>query len=256
MGQYTGKKAVITGGTIGMGLATAKALIDGGADVLLTGRSEQHLDAAKRALGPRVHVVRSDTASLTDIDALGTMVERTFGQIDLAFINAGFSSLTTLEQATEAEFDRTFDVNAKGAYFTARRLAPLVRDDGSFVFTTSIADEIGYPGMSLYSGAKAAVRSFVRVLAAELVSRGVRVNAVSPGFIKTPTMGIEGASPEDLVAFEAEGVRVTPMQRIGTPEEVARAVLFLAFDATFSTGIEIIVDGGMTQIVRGGSEHA
>lgn len=250
MGRYEGKKAVITGGTIGMGLATAKALVEGGAEVLLTGRNERNLEAARQELGPRAHVVRSDTTSLSDIDALGTLVERTFGQVDFVFVNAGFSTLTTLEQATEALFDRTFNVNTKGAFFTVKRLAPLVRDGGAFVFTTSVADETGYPGMSIYSGAKAAVRAFTRVIAAELVHRGIRVNAVSPGFIKTPTMGIEGATAEEMEMFEKEGEKVTPMKRIGTAEEVARAALFLAFDATFSTGIELVVDGGLTQLVQ------
>ena len=136
-----------------------------------------------------------------------------------------------------------------GAYFTAQRLAPLVKEGGSFVFTTSIAHVTGVPGMSVYAGSKAALRSFAQGLAAELLPRNIRVNAVSPGFIKTPTMGVDGASPEQLAAFEKEGTDTTPMGRIGRPEEVARAVLFLAFDATFTTGAELPVDGGLTQVV-------
>jgi len=248
MSRYAGKKAVITGGTIGMGLATAKALIDGGAEVLVTGRTERNLDAAQQALGPRAHVVRSDATSLADIDALGATVERTFGRVDLVFINAGFATLTPLAEATEAEYDQTFDINTKGLFFAVKRLAPLVREGGSFVFTTSIADETGYPGMSIYSGAKAAARSFARVFAAELVTQGIRVNAVSPGFIRTPTMGILDATDEERETFEKEGERVTPMKRIGTAEEVARAVLFLAFDATFTTGAELTVDGGLLEL--------
>jgi len=248
MDRYAGKKAVVTGGTHGMGLATAEALIEGGAEVLLTGRNEQNLDAARRALGPRAHVVRSDTASLADIDALGALVEEELGRIDLVFINAGFAQLASLEQTTEALYDQTFAINTKGAYFTAQRLAPLVRAGGSIVFTTSIADETGSPGMSIYSGSKAALRSFTRVLAAEFAPKQIRVNAVSPGFIKTPTMGVSGASTEELAAFEEEGEEITPMKRIGTSEEVARAVLFLAFDATFTTGAELPVDGGLAQL--------
>ncbi|MGH2585127.1 MAG: SDR family oxidoreductase [Dehalococcoidia bacterium] len=248
MDRYAGKKAVVTGGTHGMGLATVKALLDGGTEVLLTGRNEQNVDAARRGLGPRAHAVRSDTASLADIDALGAIVEEKLGRVDLVFINAGFAQLAPLEQATEAVYDQTFAINTKGAYFTAQRLAPLVRAGGSFVFTTSIADETGSPGMSIYSGSKAALRSFTRVLAAELAPRQIRVNAVSPGFIKTPTMGVSGASTEELAAFEKEGEEITPMKRIGTAEEVARAVLFLAFDATFTTGAELPVDGGLAQL--------
>ncbi|QRN99772.1 SDR family oxidoreductase [Archangium violaceum] len=250
MGRYAGKKAVVTGGTMGMGLATVKALLDGGAEVLLTGRNEKNLEVARRELGPRAHVVRSDTASLADIDALARTVEEKLGRVDFVFINAGFARLDLFEHVTEAVYDQTFDINTKGAYFTAQRLAPLVREGGSFVFTTSVANVTGVPGMSVYSGSKAALRSFAQGLAAELLPKGIRVNAVSPGFIKTPTMGVDGASPEALAAFEKEGNETTPMRRIGTPEEVARAALFLAFEATFTTGAELPVDGGLTQVAR------
>ena len=152
MSKYAGKKAVVTGGTAGIGLATVKALLEEGVEVLLTGRSKQTLEATQRELGPRAHVVRSDTASLADIEALGDLVEKKFGQVDFVFINAGFAKLLPLEEATEAVFDQTFGVNTKGAYFTVKRLAPLVREGGSFVFTTSVADESGAPNLSIYSG--------------------------------------------------------------------------------------------------------
>jgi NAD(P)-dependent dehydrogenase (short-subunit alcohol dehydrogenase family) len=248
MDTYAGKKAVVTGGTAGIGLATVKALLAGGAEVLLTGRTERNLAAARRELGPRAHVVRSDTASLAEIDALGARVEATLGRIDSVFVNAGFAKLAPLERVTEELYDRTFGVNTKGAYFTAQRLAPLVREGGAFVFTTSIADESGTSGMSVYAGSKAAVRAFVRGLASELLPRGIRVNAVSPGFTKTPTLGITGASPEEVAAFEKLGDEITPMKRHGSPAEVARAALFLAFEATFSTGAELPVDGGLSQL--------
>ncbi|WP_437971959.1 SDR family oxidoreductase [Sorangium sp. So ce260] len=247
MKRYAGKRAVVTGGTHGVGLATVKALLDGGAEVLLTGRNERNLEAARRELGPGARVVRSDTGSMADIDALHAIVKETLGQVDLLFVNAGVASLEMLDQVTEASYDWTFGVNAKGAFFTVQRLVPLIRDGGSIVFTTSIANEGGSAGMSVYAGSKAALRSFAQVFAAELLPRQIRVNAVSPGFIKTPTMGIAGASAEALAAFEQEGREVTPMKRIGTPEEVARAVLFLAYDATFTTGVELPVDGGLGQ---------
>jgi NAD(P)-dependent dehydrogenase (short-subunit alcohol dehydrogenase family) len=158
----------------------------------------------------------------------------------------GPSKLEPFERVTEATYDRQFGVNAKGAYFTVQRLAPLVRYGGAIVFTTSVANEMGAPGMSVYSGAKAALQSFTRSFAAELLPQGIRVNAVSPGFIRTPTMGVE-ASDEERAAFAEEGDRLTPMGRNGSPEEVARAALFLAFDATFTTGIELPVDGGIAQ---------
>ncbi|RKH35277.1 SDR family oxidoreductase [Corallococcus praedator] len=248
MGRYAGKKAVVTGGTQGMGLATVKALLDAGAEVLFTGRNEKSLEVARRELGPRAHAVRSDTSSLADIDALARAVEEKLGRVDFVFINAGFARLGMFEHVTEQVYDQTFDINTKGAYFTAQRLAPLVNEGGAFVFTTSVANVTGVPGMSVYSGSKAALRSFAQGLAAELLPRRIRVNAVSPGFIKTPTMGVDGASAEELAAFEKEGNDTTPMGRIGSPEEVARAVLFLAFEATFTTGAELPVDGGLTQV--------
>ncbi|MBZ4409897.1 SDR family oxidoreductase [Myxococcus sp. XM-1-1-1] len=247
MGRYSGKKVVVTGGTAGIGLAAVKALLAEGAEVLLTGRGEQGLEAARKELGPRAHVVRSDTASLRDIDALATHVKQTLGAVDFVLVNAGFAKLVPFEQVTEAVYDETFGINTKGAFFTAQRLAPLVRDGGAFVFTTSVADEAGAPGMSVYSGSKAAVRSFVRVLGAELVARGIRVNAVSPGFTRTPTLGVTGATPQEVEAFEQEGLHLTPMKRIADAEEVARAALFLGLEATFTTGAELPVDGGLSQ---------
>jgi NAD(P)-dependent dehydrogenase (short-subunit alcohol dehydrogenase family) len=248
MSRYTGKKAVVTGGTHGMGLGIAQALVQNGAEVLVTGRNEQTLDAARKTLGAKGHAVRSDIADLGDIDRLGTIVQEKLGAIDAVFLNAGYSSLTMISDATEAEYDRTFAINTKGPFFAVKRLVPLMRDGGAFVFTTSIANELGYPGMAIYAGTKAALRSFAQGVAAEYLSRRIRANSLSPGFVKTPSMGVYGASKEQLAAFEKEGESVTPMKRIGTIEEVAAAALFLAFDATFTTGIELVLDGGMTTL--------
>jgi NAD(P)-dependent dehydrogenase (short-subunit alcohol dehydrogenase family) len=246
--KYAGKKAVVTGGTHGMGLATVRALLEGGAEVLLTGRNEQNVEAAGREVGARgAYVVRSDTADMADIDALGALVEERFGQVDFVFINAGVSELAPFDQVTEASYDRQFDVNTKGAFFTAQRLAPLVRDGGAIVFTT-VANGPASPNLSVYSGSKAALRAFAQVLASELVSRGIRVNAVGPGFIDTPTMGVAGLSDQERAALKKLGDEITPMRRHGSPDEVARAALFLAFEATFTTGIELAVDGGLQQI--------
>jgi NAD(P)-dependent dehydrogenase (short-subunit alcohol dehydrogenase family) len=247
MGKYASKTAVISGGTIGIGLETAKRLLDGGAQVLVTGRNEHNLDVARHELGPRAHVVRSDTASLADIDALAALVKNKLGQIDFVFINAGISEIEPFDQVTEASYDRQFDVNTRGAFFTAQRLAPLVRPGGSIVFTT-VTNGPANPNLSIYSGSKAAVRAFAQVLAAELVSRRIRVNTVGPGFIDTPTMGVVGFSEEERTALKKLGDAITPMKRHGTVEEVARAALFLAFDATFTTGVELPVDGGLAQI--------
>lgn len=247
MKTYQGKKAVITGGTIGMGLATAQELLEGGAEVLLTGRNEHNLDAARRDLGNRAHVVKSDTTRMADIDALRATVEQKFGQIDLLFINAGISESAPVEQVTEASYDRVFAVNAKGAFFSAQRLAPLVRPGGAIVFTT-VTNGPAYANLSVYMGSKAAARAFAQGLAVELVGKGVRVNTVAPGFTDTPTLGVAGLSEEDQMALRKLGDEVTPMKRHGTAQEIAKAVLFLAFDATFTTGAELTVDGGLAYV--------
>jgi NAD(P)-dependent dehydrogenase (short-subunit alcohol dehydrogenase family) len=244
--KYAGKKAVVTGGTHGMGLAIVKELLEGGAEVLLTGRNEHKLEAARAelGLGQRAYVVRSDTANMADIDRLGATVKETLGEIDVVFINAGISELGPFDQVSEATYDRVFDVNTKGAFFTVQRLAPLIRDDGSIVLTSSVADEGGSPGMIAYSGSKAALWSFAQGFAAELLPRSIRVNAVSPGFIDTPSMGID-ATEEWRAGFSELGDEITPMKRHGTPEEVAKAALFLAFHATFTTAVKLPVDGGL-----------
>jgi NAD(P)-dependent dehydrogenase (short-subunit alcohol dehydrogenase family) len=247
MSRFQGKKAVVIGGTHGMGLAVAQTLIAGGAKVLITGRNGTNLADARQALGSSVHAVRSDIASMADIAALGAQVGQKLGEIDFLHVNAGVSELQPFDQVTEASYDRQFNINTRGAFFTTQRLIPLIKDGGAIVFTSSIAEDSGIPGMGVYSATKAALSAFGKVLAAELLPRGIRVNVVSPGFIDTPTMGVAGASAEERAAFIKVGNEVTPMKRHGTPDEVARAVLFLAFDATFTTGERIKVDGGLGQ---------
>ncbi|MEU7482197.1 SDR family oxidoreductase [Lentzea sp. NPDC042327] len=234
--RYQGKKAVVTGGTHGMGRAVVDRLLEQGAEVLLTGRKADDVE----------HGLSMDAANLGDIARLRDEARRRFGTIDLLFVNVGFSTLTPFAQTGEADYDTTFDVNTKGAFFTAQLLAPLVVEGGSIVFTTSVATVLGSPGLSVYAGAKAAVRAFARGLAAELAPR-VRVNVVSPGFIDTPSMGVTGVPDEVVQQFKDEGDRITPLKRHGTSDEVAKAVLFLAFDATFTTGAELAVDGGLGQ---------
>ncbi|TPM29354.1 SDR family oxidoreductase [Mesorhizobium sp. B2-3-4] len=247
MTQYSNRTAVVIGGTHGMGLAVAEALVEGGANVLITGRDERNIDVARAKLLSRAHVVRSDISDMTDIVTLGAEVGQKLGQIDFLHMNAGVADIAPVERVTESSYDHIFNINAKGAFFTVQRLLPLIRDGGAIVFTSSIADESGSGGMSVYSGSKAALRAFAKVLAAELLPRRIRVNVVSPGFIDTPTMGVAGASAEERAAFMAIGDAVTPMKRHGTVEEVARAVLFLAFEATFTTGARLTVDGGLGQ---------
>jgi NAD(P)-dependent dehydrogenase (short-subunit alcohol dehydrogenase family) len=247
MSKYTTKRAVITGGTHGMGLATVKALLAEGAEVLVTGRNEQNIEAARRELGSGAHVVRSDTASLADIGALAALVKEKLGPFDFLFINAGVSELGPFVDVTEAAYDRMFNVNTKGAFFTVQRLAPLIRDGGAIVLTT-VTNGPANPNLSVYAGSKAALRAFAQVFAAELAPRGIRVNTVGPGFTDTPTMGVAGLSPAERAALKKLGDEITPMKRHASADEVARAALFLAFEATFTTGVELPVDGGLAQI--------
>ena len=241
-----GKKAVVTGGTHGMGLAIVRALVDRGAQVVLTGRNEAGIEKARAELNPAAaHVVRSDATKSADIDELGRLVEQRLGGIDHLFVNHGVAEFKTLDEATVEHWDRVFDVNAKGAFFTVQRLAPLIRDGGSVVFTTVSNDRI-FPGLSAYSAAKEAVRAFAKVLAAEMLPRNIRVNAVAPGFILTPSMGVAELTEQQRAEFIRDGKETTPMGRPGTVDEVASAALYLA-DATFTTGTELIVDGGFAQ---------
>ncbi|KAL3465210.1 hypothetical protein BJX64DRAFT_253403 [Aspergillus heterothallicus] len=254
MASYSGKKAIIIGGTHGMGFATAQLLIESGAQVLLTGRSQPPIDSAKAQLGDKAHIVQTDITSLSNITKLVADTKAAFGedpQIDFLFVNAGYAHLEPFTAATEDSFRRTLDTNVFGSFFTAQQFAPLVRDGGAIIFTSSVSAKFGFPGMSVYSIAKAGVSSLVQTLAAELAGRKIRVNAVTPGFIKTPTMGVSGVSADDLVAFEAEGSKLTPLDRIGSPDEVAKAAVFLAFEATFTTGTELLVDGGIVNMQKG-----
>jgi NAD(P)-dependent dehydrogenase (short-subunit alcohol dehydrogenase family) len=248
MKRYEDKKVVIIGGTSGIGLATAKMLLDGGARVLVTGRSQAGLDSAQKEIGKDAIVVSSDARSLTDLDALAVRAKAEFGTLDLLFVNAGFSLFAPLEHTTEATFDEMFNLNAKGPFFAVQKLSPLITRGGSIVLTTSTANVKGMPMLAAYGGAKAALRNFARMFAAELLPRGIRVNAVSPGPTETPIVG-KSMPDKDLAAhLIAQMTEAIPMKRFGTAEELAKAVLFLAFDATFMTGVELPVDGGWSQL--------
>ena len=248
MGQYEAKRAVIIGGTSGIGLATAKMLLDGGARVLVTGRSQAGLESAQKELGKGGVVVSSDARSLTDIDALASRVKAEFDTFDLLFVNAGLGLFAPLANTTETTYDEMFNLNAKGPFFAVQKLSPLMNQGGAVVLTTSTANIKGMPSIAAYGGAKAALRSFARTFAAELLSRGIRVNAVSPGPTDTPIIG--KAFPDKDVAAQVTGQmrEANPMKRLGMPEEIAKAVLFLAFDATDTTGAELPVDGGQSQL--------
>ena len=248
MKRYEGKKVVIIGGTSGMGLATAKMLLDGGASVLVTGRSKEGLDSAQEQLGNEVVVVASDARSLTDLDALASRVKAQFDTLDLLFVNAGFSIPTPLDNVTEAIYDEMFNLNSKGPFFAVQKFAQLINRGGAVVLTTSVANVKGLPGQSTYGAAKAALRSLARTLAAELVAREIRVNAISPGPIDTPILNKVFPDKNVVAQVREKTIGMIPMKRFGTSEEIAKAVLFLAFDATFTTGAELAVDGGWSQL--------
>jgi NAD(P)-dependent dehydrogenase (short-subunit alcohol dehydrogenase family) len=238
--------AVVTGGSSGIGLAIAKQLVDQGATVVITGRSTPTLEAAIDGLGENAIAVRSDVSSLTDLDELARQVADLDG-IDALFVNAGIAPLTRFESISEPEFDQVLTINVKGAYFTVQKLAPLLKSGSGVVLTTSVANKAGIVDTSVYAASKAALRSMARTLSRELLPRGIRVNAVSPGPIDTGILETM-MSEEAARIFKEQRVADNPMRRFGTPNEVATAATFLAFDATYTTGAELAVDGGTTQL--------
>ncbi|MBE1445613.1 SDR family oxidoreductase [Paenibacillus sp. OAS669] len=245
--KYAGKKVVITGGSSGLGLVTAKLLVDEGARVLITGRTQAKLDSAREELGSNAVSLLSDTASLTDIDRLADRVKDEFGTIDALFVNAGITRYIPFESMSEDVYDELHTINAKGPYFTVQKLAPLLNEGSGVVLTTSITNVLGIPMISAYSASKAALRSMTRSLARELLPRKIRVNAVSPGPIDTGIL--ERSMPKEIAEQTKEQMKQQiPMLRFGDPAEVAKAVAFLAFEATYTTGAEFPVDGGGSQI--------
>ena len=249
MKLYDGKTVVITGGTTGIGLATAKLFINEGARVIVTGRNPETIKAAQAELGDNAIVVPSDATSLPDMDALATKVKETFGKLDVLFVNAGYGHFMPFEAVTEAVYDEMLNLNAKGPYFIVQKLAPLMPEGSSVVFTTSIANVKAVPTLSAYGAAKAALRSMTRSLAAELLPRGIRVNAVTPGPIGSTDILQKIGMPEEAKnQVYLQMAESAPMKRLGRPEEIAKAVAFLAIDATFTTGAEFPVDGGWSQL--------
>jgi NAD(P)-dependent dehydrogenase (short-subunit alcohol dehydrogenase family) len=230
-----------------MGLATAKALLAEGAQVLVTGANPTNVQKAHRELDGRGHTMCSDVSRSEDLKALGRAVSERLGLLDALFIFAAVVEFSPFDEVSEESFDRQFAVNTRGAFFAMQRIAPLIRDGGSITAVT-VTPATATPSMSVYMATKGAVRAFSQVLAAELLGRKVRVNCLAPGFIDTPTLGVAGLSPEERRELTEIGDLVTPMKRHGTVEEIAAAALFLGFDATFTTGIELPVDGGIATV--------
>ncbi len=248
MDRLKGKTALITGGTTGIGLATAKLFIYEGASVIVTGRTAATIKTAQAELGENAVAVHSDATSLKDMDALAEKVKETFGKLDVLFVNAGLGKFVPFASVTEEGYDEMLNLNAKGPYFIVQKLAPLMPAGSSVVFTTSIANVKGMPNLSAYGAAKAALRSLTRTIAAELLPRGIRVNAVSPGPIQSPILLKIGMPKETIDQMFLHMKENVPMKRIGQSEEVAKAVAFLAIDATYTTGAELPVYGGWSQL--------
>jgi NAD(P)-dependent dehydrogenase (short-subunit alcohol dehydrogenase family) len=242
MGKLQGKVAVITGGTTGIGLASAKLFVKEGAHVFITGRRQKELDEAVKEIGGQVTGVQGDVAKLTDLDRLYETVKAK-GRIDIVFANAGFAEFARLDTMTEQHFDGLFDTNVKGAVFTVQKSLPLLNDGGSIILTGSVAGSKGTPAFATYGATKAALRCYVRGWTMELKDRRIRSNVLSPGPTETPAVAQQ---PADSIA---RIVSTIPMGRMGTSDEIAKAALFLASDdSSFVTGIELFVDGGRAQV--------
>jgi NAD(P)-dependent dehydrogenase (short-subunit alcohol dehydrogenase family) len=248
-GRLSDKVALITGGTSGIGLATAKRFVAEGAFVFITGRRQAELDAAAASLGANASGIRGDVSSLPDLDHIYANIREKRGRLDVLFANAGGGNLAPLGQITEEQFDATFGTNVRGLLFTVQKALPLMSSGGSIILNASTAASIGTPAFSVYSATKAAVRSFARNWTLDLKGTGIRVNAVSPGVVPTPGYDLLGLTKEQIQGFIDMQATNIPLGRVGTPDEVGKAVVFLASDdSSFINGIELFVDGGMAQV--------
>jgi NAD(P)-dependent dehydrogenase (short-subunit alcohol dehydrogenase family) len=244
-----GKTALITGGSSGIGLATAKRLRADGARVAITGTDSAKLDAARQAIGGDTLAINADVRSVAALQAMAQTLGKELGRLDILFANAGVAYGTPIGTTDEESFDRLMSINVKGVFFTVQSVLPLMSDGGSIILNTSWLSHVGTPGRAALSASKAAVRSFARVLAAELAERHIRVNAVSPGAIETPLHRSPGQSDQEFEAYSAKVGAKVPAGRMGKPEEVAAAVAFLAGDdSRYLLGSEISVDGGFAEI--------
>ena len=248
-GKLEGKIAVITGGSSGIGLATAQRFVKEGAFVYITGRRQTELDTAVKAIGSRVTAVQADASKLADLDKLFEQVKKEKGRVDVVFANAGGGELAPLGSITEEMYDKTFDTNVKGLLFTVQKALPLIPDGGSIILNASIVTIKGMPAFSVYSASKAAVRSFARGWTNDLKDRKIRVNVISPGPIDTPILEGLGKSEEELQGIRTHLASIVPLGRLGEPDEIAKAAVFLASDdSSFVAGVELFVDGGAAQV--------
>ena len=249
MAKLEGKIALVTGGSSGIGLATAKRFVQEGASVFITGRRDEEVAAAVREIGRNVTGVRGDVSNLSDLDRLFAQIKREKGRLDVLFANAGIAKYAPLGKISEELYDGIFDINVKGVLFTVQKAIPLLADGASIILNASMVASKGLAANSVYSATKAAVRSFARTWTTDLKERRIRVNAVSPGSTDTP--GLNGLLASSQVGEERRRMIATmvPLGRFGTPDEIAKAVVFLASDdASYITGTELFVDGGFAQV--------
>ncbi len=247
MKKLMNKVAVVTGGNSGIGLAAAKAFVAEGAKVVIVGRRDDAVAATVETLGSDAMGLTGDVAELTTHDRLVSLINNRFGGIDIYFANAGTNTITPTEAVSVEEFDTQFATNTRGVFFGVQRVLPLIREGGSIILTSSIASEKVLEGHAVYAGTKAAIEAFARSWALELKDRRIRVNVLSPGPVDTPILAKLGVAPESRPEFEAQTAQAIPLGRLGRPDELASAALFLASDdSSFVTGVNIRVDGGMT----------
>ena len=249
MGDLSSKVAVITGGTNGIGLATAHRFVADGAKVVVTGRRQDKLNEAVAQIGKNVDGLQADGASLADAKRLHDFVKERHGRLDVLFASAGAAGFKPFGHVTEEEFDQIIDANIKGTFFTVQELLPLMPDGASIILNTSLVTSLGWPAFSVYSASKAAVRSFARTWTTDLKDRKIRVNALSPGNIETGIGHAAGLSDEQVEAYWADMRTRTPLGRNGVPEDIAAAASYLASsDSAFVSGIELTIDGGLGQV--------
>ncbi|NPT44688.1 glucose 1-dehydrogenase [Paraburkholderia sp. 1N] len=249
MNRLQDKTAVITGGSSGIGLATAKRFAEEGAHVFIFGRRQSELNKAVDHIGKNVTAVQGDVTRMEDLDRLYSKVKAERGSVDVLFANSGFVEHQAIGEISPEHYDKTFDVNVRGVIFTVQKALPILRDNASIILTGSVATIKGLPAHDTYSATKAAVRSLARTWTMELKGRGIRVNVISPGAIDTPIIDSQASTPEDAEKIRQNFAAATPLGRIGRPEEIASAALFLASDdSSYVAGVELFVDGGLAQV--------
>jgi len=249
MQRFKNKFALITGGTNGMGFATAQQFIDEGGNVIITGRSAETVNKATEQLGEKAFGIVSDAGNMTDLLLLQKKVKQHTNTIDMLFANAGYGKFSPIENVDEAHFDELFNLLVKGTFFTAQQILPLMQEGSAVIFNTSVVTEIGTANFSVYSAAKSAVQSFIKTFAAECTAKGIRVNGISPGYIKTNIFNNTGLSPEQIEGTIQSIIPGIPFKRFGEPTEIANAVLFLASEeASYIHGTELTVDSGISII--------